>query len=262
MLSRYVALVVSVLLVAGLEVDPAVGQSTGGGEAKFQNVLTVVDSLREKRDFRQVLSRLQRLQNTHPERVEVLYRLAFAWSDLGKEAESERRKVNFFKQSVSVAEAAVATDSESAWAHLSLAVAEGRLAQYVSARERVERSRAVKEHAEQAIELDPTLAGAYHVRGRWHQEAAELNFFQRTAVKVVYGGLPEASFEQAVADFQRALELETRTFYHLELGKTFLKMGRTDAAREQLRATLDAPPKNPFASEYKAEARKLLQQLG
>lgn len=238
------------------------GQSTGEEEDNFQRTLAVVDSLRAEGEFRQVLSRLQRLQNAHPERADVLYRLAFAWSDLGKEAENERRKVNFFEQSAAVAEAAVAADPESAWAHLAVAVAEGRLTQHVSPRERVERSRAVKEHAERALELDSTLAGAYHVRGRWHQEAAELNFFQRTAVKVVYGGLPEASLEQAVSDFQRALELETRTFHHLELGKTYLKMGRSDAAQDQLQAALEVPPKDPFASEYKAEARRLLQQFG
>lgn len=261
MFSRYIAPILSVFLIAGLGLTPALGQSTGGDEARFQKALTEVDSLREQGEFRQVLSLLNQLQNTYPERVEVLYRLAFAWSDLGKEADSERRTVSFYRQSLTAAEAAVEADPGHAWAHLAVAVAEGRLTLHVSSRERVERSRAVKEHAERAIELDSTLAGAYHVRGRWHQEAAELNFFQRTAVKVVYGGLPEASFEQAVADFQRAIELETRTFHHLELGRTYLKMGRTDAAKEQLQAALDTSPKDPFAPTYKKEAQKLLQQI-
>lgn len=250
-----------VLLVAGLGLEPTVAQSTGGDEVKLQKALAVVDSLREDGEFRQVLSRLHRLQNNYPERVEILYRLAFAWSDLGKDADRERKTVSFYRQSLSAAEAAVAADSENAWAHLAVALAEGRLTLHVSSRERVERSRAVKEHAERAIELDSTLAGAYHLRGRWHQGAAELNFFQRTAVKLVYGGLPEASFEQAVSDFQRALELETRTYHHLELGKTYLKMGRKAAAREQLQAALEVSARDPFASEYKAEARQLLQQL-
>lgn len=261
MCSSFVHRLICFALVAGLAVGPAVGQSTGRGDATLQKDLTGIDSLREEGEFRRVLRRLHRLQNAHPDRAEVLYRLAFAWSDLGKEAEEERRKVNFFQQSVSVAEEAVAADPESAWTHLALAVAEGRLTQYVSARERVERSRAVKEHAERAIELDPELPGAFHVRGRWHQEAAQLNFFQRTTVKVVYGGLPEASFEQAIADFRRALELETRTYHHLELGKTYMKMGRSAAAQEQFQAAVEVAPRDPFASEYKAEARQLLEQL-
>lgn len=250
-----------IVVLVGMSVAPVSGQSTGEDEARLQQALSVTDSLRAEGEFRQVLNRLHRLQTAYPERVEVLYRLAFLWSDLGKEADNERRKVNFYKQSLSIAEAAVATDPENAWAHFALAVAEGRLTKYVSPRERVERSRAVKEHAERAIDLDPTLAGAYHVRGRWHQEAAELNFFQRAAVKIVYGGLPEASFDQAVADFQRALELETRTYHHLELGKTYMKMGRTAAARDQLQAALDASPRDPFAPEYKKEAQKLLNQV-
>lgn len=261
MFFRFFDRVLCLLLVAGLGVVPAMGQSTGPNGGDLQEALAVVDQLRADGEFRTVLSHLNRLQNTNPDHPEVLYRLAFAWADLGKAADSERRTVSFYKQSVSAAEAAVEAGPESAWAHLALAVAEGRVTMYVSSRERVERSRAVKEHAERAIALDSTLAGAYHVRGRWHQEAAELNFFQRAAVKVVYGGLPAASFEQAVADFQRALDLETRTFHHLELGKTYLKMGRTDDAREHLQAVLDVPPQDPFAAEYKKEAKQLLQQM-
>lgn len=80
-------------------------------------------------------------------------------------------------------------------------------------------------------------------------------------VKTVYGGLPEASFDQAVADLQRAVELESRTYNHLELGKVYLKMKRTEDARVQFQIALDTPPTDPFAPQYKLEARELLDEL-
>lgn len=269
---RCLHLWIGVLLLSGLWAPSVASQSTAVAVAVDADSLApvpdalprafeTVDSLRNHRRFREALGLLNRLQDEHPSNVEVLYRLAFTWSDLGKAAERERRAEDFYHQAVSMAEKALAVDSTSAWAHFAMSVTQGRLTLLAGTRERVERSRAVKRHAERAIELDSTLAGAYHVRGRWHREAADLNFFQRAIVATIYGGLPAASFDQAVEDFKTAIKLETRTYHHLELGKTYRDMGRLDDAREQLRIALDVPPADPFAPEYKRDARQLLDEL-
>lgn len=227
----------------------------------LQRVFERVDSLRLHRQFRKSLAVLNDLRDEHPRNAEVLYRLAFTWSDLGKAADSERRSREFYQQSLNVAEQAVQADSTSAWAHFAVAVAQGRLTFHAGARERVERSRAVKAHAERAIALDSTLAGAYHVRGRWHREAADLNFVLRAIVATIYGGLPNASIDQAVRDFQTAIALEDRAYHHLELGKTYLVLDRPQAAQEQFRKAIAAPRADPFDPEYKQEARRLLDAL-
>lgn len=239
----------------------ATSASAGTDAPETTDVLSEVDSLRKARAFREALRRLHRLKTERPDDVAVHYRLAVLWSDLGKDASDRHRTVSFYRQSLEAAEAALETDPESGWAHLAVALAHGRLTLHASTRERVERSQAVKTHADRAIDLDSTLAGAYHLRGRWHQEVASLNAMVRAVVRIVYGGLPEASYEQSVADFQQALDLETRTYHHLELGKTYRKMGRPNAAREQFRAALAAPSVDPFAPEHKAEARTLIDEL-
>jgi tetratricopeptide (TPR) repeat protein len=227
----------------------------------LRSVFERVDSLRSQRQFREALALLSGAQNEHPHHPDVLYRLAFTWSDLGKAAASKHRTRAFYQQSLTVAEQAVQADSTSAWAHFAVAVAQGRLALHAGTRERVKRSRAMKAHAERAIVLDSTLAGAYHVRGRWHREAADLNFVQRTIVAAIYGGLPDASMDQAVRDFQTAIALEDRAYHHLELGKTYLAMDRPDAAREQFHKAMAVPRADPFDPEYKQEARQLLEAL-
>jgi tetratricopeptide (TPR) repeat protein len=227
----------------------------------LQPVFERIDSLRSQRQFRGALALLDEVRDEHPLNADVLYRLAFTWSDLGKAADSERRAREFYQQSLVIAEQAVQADSMNAWAHFAVAVAQGRLTLHTSTRERVERSRAMKAHAEQAIALDPTLGGAYHIRGRWHREAADLNFFQRAIVAAIYGGLPDASMDQAVRDFQTAIALETRAYHHLELGKTYLAMDRPEAAREQFCKAVAVPRADPFDPEYKQEARQLLDAL-
>jgi tetratricopeptide (TPR) repeat protein len=220
-----------------------------------------VDSLRRASAFRRVLHRLTELKDAHSGSAAVLHRLAFVWGDLAKEAEDDALAERRYRKGLRAGTAALRADSTSAWAHLSVAVLQGRLGSFVGTGERIERSRAVRTHANRALQLDSTLAEAYYVRGRWHRQVADLGFFERAAVKLAYGGLPEASLKRAAADFRQALELQRRVHHHLALGKTLLKMGRDAAARDQLKAALDAPSVGPFAAEHKADVRRQLRDL-
>jgi len=108
--------------------------------------------------------------------------------------------------------------------------------------------------------LDSTLAGAYPLRGRWHRGVANLNFIARALVKPFSGGRPDASFEQSLRDFERAIALESNPYNHLELAKTSLEIGRKDDARAELRRALELEG-SPFDAEHKREAGALLTQL-
>jgi tetratricopeptide (TPR) repeat protein len=253
----------SILFALALLLAPAVApaQSTGPDEASLRDAVATVDSLRRAGEVRAALNRLQTLRNDHPDRVEVLWRLVYTWTDLGQTTDDDDQRARYYANALEDAKAGLAADSGSARAHLAMAVAEGRAALDAGTRERIERSRAIKRHADRAIALDSTLDGAYHTRGRWHREVEDIGFFQRAIVKTVYGGLPESSIEQAVQDFQRAIELNDEVFHHLELAKTYLQMDRPDAARRELQTALDMPGTDPFAPRYKEEARDLLDDL-
>lgn len=255
--SQAAAVLVGVLLLGSVLGMPSRAQTSP---------LRAVDSLRTAGRFQAALDRLSELPQTRSRSVDVLWRRSILWSDYGLSrlgTGEDQQARSAFRKSRAWAERALAADSSSAWAHLAKAAAAGRTAILADDRRRkIRLSRAVKRHADRAVELDPTLAPAYHVRGIWHGRAAELGMLSRAIVRVVYGGLPEASFEQAVADLKRAVRLEPRAASHLELGKVYQKMGRTEAARTQFRAALDVAPTSPFASVAKRKARKRLRGLG
>ncbi|WP_263785235.1 tetratricopeptide repeat protein [Salinibacter grassmerensis] len=242
-------------------VSSARAQSSDTADPELESALVAVDSLRQAGAFQAAQERLQSLREQHPERVPVLWRLVYTYTDLGRSTDDEDLRTQHYENALDAAKDGLATDSTSARAHLAMAVAQGRAALDAGTRERIERSRAVKRHADRALAIDSTLDGAYHTRGRWHREVEDIGFFQRAIVKTVYGGLPESSIDQAVRDFQRALELQNRIFHHLELGKTYLQMDRPDAARRELRAVLERPAEEPFDPAYKNEARRLLDDL-
>lgn len=240
---------------------PAPAQSQDTTSTPLQEALTTVDRLRGEGHFRKAQDRLTELRQEHPNDVDVLWRQVFTLADLGKATDSEEKRQQYYQRALAAAETALTSDSSSGRAHLAMAVAEGRMALSAGTREKVERSRAVKHHADRAIALDTTLPGAYHVRGRWHREVAGLGFFQRAIVRTVYGGLPDASYEQAVRDFKRAIELESAAFHHLELGRTYLSLERPAEARREFQTVLDLPRSDPFDPLYESQARDHLEAL-
>lgn len=222
--------------------------------------LQSITELRSERRFRKALDKLTRLTERHPNNVELLWRQALIWTDLGKTAESPNKAIRAYRQAIEHAEAAVEVDSTNAWAHLINALAEGRLCLHLDRTERARHSQDVKAHVDRALALDSTLAPAYHVRGRWYRRIADLNFLERSIMEAVYGDLPAATFEQSVHDLKRALSMESKSYHHLHLAKTYLAMDKEAAAREHLRAALTASG-SPLAPEYKQEAGLLLQEL-
>ncbi|PQJ36055.1 hypothetical protein BSZ35_16895 [Salinibacter sp. 10B] len=256
LLRRFLPLLAVGLLASG----PAQAQTSPSPETP-DSVLVQVDELRGDGRFQKAISRLKTLRREYGDDVEILWRLSLTEVDLAKTLEEKDERKPHYRTALAFADTALTVDSTSAHAHLAKAVAEGRIALDAGTRERVQRSRAVKTHADRAIELDDTLPGAYHTRARWNREASDLNFFERAIVKTVYGGLPESSFEQAVRDFKRAIELENVRFHHLELAKTYLKMDRTAEARSELQTVLELPAREPFDQQYKTEAQTLLEEL-
>lgn len=241
------------------------GAALGASSRAQSSSLRTVDSLRTAGQFQDALARLSEMPQAQARSVDVLWRRSIVWSDYGLsryEQGDGRGAQSAFKKSRVWAEKALTADSNSAHAHLARAAAAGRTALLVeSRRKKIRLSRVVKRHADRALELDSALASAYHIRGVWHGAVAPLGVISRTVVRVVYGGLPEASFEQAVADLKRALELEPRAASHLELGKVYQKMGRTEIARKHLRAALEGDSIDPFAAVAQRKARKRLRGM-
>ena len=245
----------ALLILALLGGRPAQAQTSA--EAS----LALADSLWQQGAPEAALEQLSTLQQNRPEDADVLWRLARAKGDLGEKAEEDEEKETWYRAALEDAQAAVEADSASADAFLTQAIAAGRVGLISGTKEKVELSREVKESVDRAIELDPEKALAYHVRGRWHYEVASLGFFSRAALKLVYGGLPDASYERAVHDLRFAIELEDQVVHHLELGKAYLKMDDASRAKAALRRALELENHYPNDPAYKEEAQALLAEL-
>ncbi len=232
------------------------------GAQPSDSLLARIDSQQSAGAYHRVHEQLTALTEQYPSSVELLWRLSRVEVDLGEDRAAREDQERHYRESLGYAREAIAADSTSSNAWMSEAIAAGRVALISDTRRKIELSRLVKNSVDRAIELDPSNDIAYHVRGRWHYEVSSLGFFTNAIVRVVYGGLPDASYEQAAEDLRRALELKNWMGHRLELGRTYIALDKEEAAREQLQEVLTMD--NPYdadTEEYRRDARELLAAI-
>ena len=198
-----------------------------------------------------------------PDNAFILQKIARQYSDsivdlpAADIAEKKRRA----SEALAYAERAVALDPKNAVNVLSLAVCHGTLAVYSDTRTKIAYSRLMKEEAERALALDPNYAWAHHFLGRWNYEVASLGGTTKFFVKLVYGGLPNASTAQAISHLQRAVVLEPDALsHHIDLGFAYLADGQKEKARVCLERGLAMPSTEKHDEIDKTRARTGLTQ--
>jgi len=197
-----------------------------------------------------------------PNDAEILRRIAKQYSQqmVGESKSDENRA--FGDKALAYAKRAKAADPNNANARLCLAICYGKVAFLESASTRVEYSRLIKNEADAAVHLDPSLDYGWHVLGRWNYELANFNVALRFLAQTIYGKFPDASNERAVECFKKAIAINpSRVIHHVELGRTFAAMGKKEEARAELKKGLSLPSREKDDDESKDRARQALAAL-
>lgn len=216
--------------------------------------LAKADQLEGRGNLKPALELLEELNRTHPDNPAVLYRVSNVYADM-VDAAPEKDQRALAKQALTYAQRAVARGSSDAKAHLTLAIAYGKMADFVDNRTKMEYSKYVKSEAERAIQLNPRLDDAYEVLARWNFEMATLNPILAGIARILYGELPPASKERAFEYFNKAIAISPNNIgYHAEYAKALEKNGQMQAAKAEWRRVLQLPPLDDEDRRYQREA--------
>lgn len=206
------------------------------------------------------LAAFQQAEKLDPNRIDVLLRLSQQYSGLIAEAKNPADAQRAAAMSLSYAKRSVETAGDNPKSHLALAVAYGRLTDFVGNKTKLEYSKIVKTETLRSIVLDPTDDYAYHVLGRWNYSIANLNPVLKFMAKVIYGCVPDASNDEAVRYFKHAIEIAPqRIIHHHELARTYVASGKRELARKEWQAILDLPTFDDQDEQAKREAKEALR---
>ncbi len=213
-------------------------------------------------DSQTALDLFRQADAARPNDPVILQKLSRQSSDLTLDTPDLAEKKRLCTEALAYAQRAVTLRPDDPVNVLSLAICYGKLATYADTRTKLEYSRLVKDHAEQALALAPRYDYAHHVLGRWNYEVATLGPATRFIVKIIYGGLPAASTAEAVRQLQLATELSPELPAHrVELGFALLADGQRDAAKKTFEQALVMPQREKYDGEARQRAREALARL-
>lgn len=194
---------------------------------------------------------------------EANWKTARAYVDIGETIEDDDERAAYYQKGNLHARKATEVNPEGSMGHLFLSIALGRVALDAGAKERIRLSKEIKKETDLAIKYDPNNATAYHVLGRWNRKLANLSWIEKGFANMFLGGVPEdASDENAVAAFKKAIELEPHFINHyLELGITFEMMDMDEEALLQYQKCLDLPKSDSADDKHKEEAKSRIEDL-
>ena len=229
------------------------------GEPNVDALIADGDAAEARGDRRAALALFQQAEQLEPKNPAVLLRIARQHSEF-VETEPEAAAKAAAEKSLDYSRRALALDPGNAKAHLSVAVAYGKMTDFVGNKTKLEYSKLVKEEAAKAIELDPSDDFGWHVLGRWHHGVASLNPVLRALAKVVYGGLPPASEEEAARCLRKAAEIAPqRITHHASLARVYEALGQRDLAKKEWQLVLSLPAAGGDDHKAKREAAKAVK---
>lgn len=199
-----------------------------------------------------------------PNNSDALTKAAYDAVDLGEFNPNADQQTALYRSAEQYARRAVAANPGSAEAHFQLALALGRNALTMGARDRVKFAGEVRAQALEALRLDPKHSGALHVMGVWNAEVMRLNGLTRLIARKLLGGgvFSEASWDNAQTYLERAVALDPNRITHrLDLAEVYVDRGEKAKAIEQYEWIARAPVTDFNDPNYKQDAARRLKAL-
>jgi tetratricopeptide (TPR) repeat protein len=232
------------------------------GSGDFNTWMRKGDQLDAQLKTKEALAAYLEAEKLQPANPGVLHKIAKQYGEMQNDVKSKAEKKALGEKALDYAKRSVAAGPKDAEAHLALAVCYARLAPFLDNKTKISYSKLVKEHVDRSIALDPRNDLAHHVLGAWNYELANLNPVLRGIAQLIYGALPKASNEAAVAAFEKAIALNPRRAGNwVELGRTYAAMGKDDDARKALEKGLSLPIRQRDDAEARRRAREALEKL-
>jgi len=248
---KKICLVLTFLIAGGI----AFGQDV---DTLLQEASVLENGMKEN----DALEKYKEILRIQPMQIVAMYKCSELCGSIGNREKEEAKKVDFYNASRTYAETALKIDSGNSGANAAMAIAMGRMALIKKGKEKVEFVKDIKIYSDRALAIEPNNAKALFVLGKWNYEVSSLNFVEKAAIKVLYGGMPKASYEDAINYYEKVKTISPWVLLnYLELAKAYVANHQSDKAIENLERMLKLPYRTEDDAKHKEQARQLLASL-
>ncbi len=188
---------------------------------------------------------------------------SYCYSKCGFYYAPEAEKMTYYKTAEYLAKKAIKKNEAQADAHYAYAMALGRINENASSKQKIANAKLIKTEVDRAIALNPRLAGAYHILGRWNRTIAGFNSVEKIMINSFFGGVPPGgSYDDAVKAFMMAIGIEPKYMAHqYELAQTYYEMGKPVEAKLWAQKALEITPVSDDDKKAKTDCEALLKKL-
>lgn len=211
-------------------------------------------------DEKAALVKFKEALKIKPTHIHALSKSSELCSRIAQRQKNTKLRDDYYAAAKIYAQTALKIDSTSSEANTSMAIMLGRSTMTKSGKEKVASAKDLKKYVEAALKSDPNNFLAWHVLGRWHYEISNLNFVERSAVKVLYGGFPASSLKTGIAAFEKVKALTPGFILnYLELAKAYRRNNQKDKAKALLTEMMKISNHTEDDPGIKETAKKLLK---
>lgn len=209
------------------------------------------------------LDKYKQVLAADPANMKALVRSSELSSAIGARQADKNAKTTYYNLAKDYADKAISIDSNSADAYYARAVVAGKLTEVETENKKlVAHVKDIKTYADKALAINPNHARANYVLGKWNFEVLTLPWAKKAAVKVLFGGMPSATIENAYKYMEKCKTIEPYfVLNYLDLAKAYKYDHKPAQAINVLNQLVKLPTRTADDLALKSEGKKLLSEM-
>lgn len=250
------------LLLATMVLLGIFAGSQAFGQSTEQPLLQKAMILEQEGHGNQALDVYREILHSSSQYEPALTRASVLMTQMADHESVHRLRIQHYQQAIQWAQMATRLRPDGYESNLALAVALNGLGGVSGAKEKMDYWKRSKEYIDKAINIGPKMGEAYYACGKWYEEFANLNFAEKEAARLLFGGLPKASIQMAMQNYQTCINLSPGFLpAYLDLAKAYHQQGNDTRAIGLLKSAVHLRPKGELDRQIQRECQVMLQNL-
>lgn len=229
-----------------------------------QDINTLInegDKLEAALNEKGAIEKFQQVIRLQPLNVYAINKCSELCSRIGYRETSSTARITYYEAAQKYAAIGLRIEPANSNSNCMMAIALGRISLEKSGQEKVKAAKEIKKYVDIALKNDQANYKAWHVLGRWNYEISNLSFIEKAAVNIFFGGVPKATFADAVKSFEKAKNISPGfVINYFEMARAYKKTDQMDKAIASLNTLLQLPNTTEDDEAAKNNARKLLKE--